>query len=87
MKEKLVELLGAEAVSDAPDILRAHGGDKWFASHPPEVVVFAESTEQVSKLLKFASVNKIPVTARGAGYGYVGGSVPVCNPAATIALQ
>src|SRR6266567_2403464 len=29
------------------------------------------------KLRKFASQNKIPVTARGAGYGYVGGCVPV----------
>ena len=43
----------------------------------PEVVVFAESTEQVSALLRFASQHKIPVTARGAGYGYVGGCVPV----------
>jgi len=36
-----------------------------------------KTTEQVSKLLKFASANKIPVTARGAGFGYVGGCVPV----------
>ncbi len=77
MKEKLVELLGADAVADAPEILEAHAGDKWFASNPPEVVVFAETTDQVSKLLKFASANKIPVTARGAGFGYVGGCVPV----------
>src|SRR4051812_22770994 len=77
LKEQLVELLGAEVVSDASEILEAHAGDKWFASNPPEVVVFAESTEQVSKLLKFASQNKIPVTARGAGFGYVGGCVPV----------
>jgi glycolate oxidase subunit GlcD len=76
VKEKLVELLGEGVVSDAPEILEAHAGDKWFASHNPEVVVFAETTEQVSKLLKFASQNKIPVTARGAGYGYVGGCVP-----------
>ena len=76
MKEQLVELLGDGIVSDAPEILEAHAGDKWFASHPPEVVVFAETTEHVSKLLKFASENKIPVTARGAGYGYVGGCVP-----------
>ena len=76
MKEELVELLGADLVSAAPAILEAHAGDKWFASHSPEVVVFAESTEQVSKLLKFASANRIPVTARGAGYGYVGGCVP-----------
>jgi glycolate oxidase subunit GlcD len=75
--EELRRLLGAEVVSDEPAALEAHGGDKWFASHPPEVVVFAQSTEQVSKLLGFASANKIPVTARGAGFGYVGGCVPV----------
>ncbi len=38
---------------------------------------FANSTSDVSKLLKFASQEKIPVTARGAGFGYVGGCVPV----------
>src|SRR2546423_381613 len=75
--ESLRALLGAGVVSDAPEILEAHAGDKWFASQAPEVVVFAESTEQVSKLLKFASANKIPVTARGSGFGYVGGCVPV----------
>ncbi len=76
MKQQLVDLLGESVVSDAPEILEAHAGDKWFASHSPEVVVFAETTDQVSRLLKFASENKIPVTARGAGYGYVGGCVP-----------
>ena len=77
MKEKLVELLGEESISVTPAELEAHAGDKWFASNPPEVVVFAKSTEQVSKLLRFASANKIPVTARGAGFGYVGSCVPV----------
>jgi len=76
VKEELVDLLGENVVSDAPEILEAHAGDKWFASNPPEVVVFAETTEQVSRVLKFASTNKVPVTARGAGYGYVGGCVP-----------
>jgi glycolate oxidase len=77
VKEKLVELLGADSVVDSAEVLAAHAGDKWFASNPPEVVVFAQSTEQVSKLLRFASENRIPVTARGAGFGYVGGCVPV----------
>ena len=77
MRDALVQLLGAEVVSDAPEILEAHAGDKWFASNPPEAVVLAQTTEHVSKLLKFASANKIPVTARGAGFGYVGGCVPV----------
>lgn len=75
--EELRQLLGAEAVSEEEADLQLHSGDKWFASHPPEGVVFAQSTEQVSKLLRFASENKIPVTARGAGFGYVGGCVPV----------
>jgi glycolate oxidase subunit GlcD len=76
VKEKLVELLGAGVVSDEAEVREAHAGDKWFASNLPEVVVFAESTEQVSKLLKFASEHRIPVTARGSGFGYVGGCVP-----------
>ena len=75
--QELRELLGAEVVSDDEAELLAHSGDKWFASHAPEVVVFATSTEEVSRLLRFASANKIPVTARGGGFGYVGGCVPV----------
>ena len=66
-----------DTVSDDPAVLAAHGGDKWFASHPPEVVVFARSAQDVSATLRFCSRGGIPVTARGAGYGYVGGCVPV----------
>ena len=73
---ELRTLLGAEQVSDDEVTLGAHSGDKWFASRTPDVVVFAQNTEQVSRLLQFASANKIAVTARGAGYGYVGGCVP-----------
>jgi glycolate oxidase len=77
LAEKLRHLLGNDAVADDPETLMAHSGDKWFAAQAPEVVVLARSTIDVSKLLKFASREEIPVTARGAGYGYVGGCVPV----------
>ena len=73
----LTRLLGPEIVSVEPATLTAHAGDKWFASNPPEAVVFAQNTEQVSKLLKYANRHGIPVTPRGAGYGYVGGCVPL----------
>src|SRR6202140_5265199 len=76
LTNKLRQLLGEESVADDAEILAAHSGDKWFAAEEPEVVVFARSTTDVSKLLKFASQEKIPVTARGAGFGYVGGCVP-----------
>jgi len=76
LAEELRQLLGNDAVTDDPETLATHAGDKWFAAESPEVVVFARSTAEVSTLLKFASKRKIPVTARGAGFGYVGGCVP-----------
>lgn len=75
--EELRQLLGREAVADDAETLSAHSGDKWFAHEQPEVVVYAQSTGQVSVLLEFANERRIPVTARGAGFGYVGGCVPV----------
>src|SRR6195256_5382919 len=75
--DELRQLLGSDAIADDDETLAAHSGDKWFAAEAPEAVVFARSTSDVSKLLKFASQNRTPVTARGAGYGYVGGCVPV----------
>ena len=76
LASKLRGILGSEIVTDDPEALTAHSGDKWFAAHPPEVVVLARSTADVCKLLQFASREKVPVTARGAGFGYVGGCVP-----------
>jgi len=76
LADELRQLLGNDAVADDPEVLAAHSGDKWFAAHEPEIAVFARSTSDVSKLLQFASAEKVPVTARGAGFGYVGGCVP-----------
>ncbi len=77
LKEDISRILGSGKVSGAPDVLAAHAGDKWYASVLPEAVVFPESTEDVSLLLRYASSMNIPVTARGGGVGYVGGCVPV----------
>lgn len=77
LAEELRALLGNECVASDEATRLAHGGDKWSAYAEPDVVVFAQSTEQVSRLLRYGSEHKIPVTARGAGYGYVGGCVPV----------
>jgi glycolate oxidase len=74
---ELIALLGGKVVSTTADDLAIHSTDKWFASSPPDVVVLPETTAQVSKLLRFANENKIPVTPRGSGVGYVGGCVPL----------
>src|ERR671935_166389 len=74
---QLARLLPRGELSFKPEVLQKHAGDKWFASHLPEAVAAPGSTGSISKLLRFASRHKIPVTPRGAGYGYVGGAVPV----------
>lgn len=77
IRTALIDLLGQEKVSIAKAVLDTHSGDKWFASHSPDVVVFVETTADVSVVLTYANKHRIPVTTRGAGVGYVGGCVPV----------
>jgi glycolate oxidase len=60
-----------------PRTLRKYAGDKWFATQQPDAVARPRSVKSVSAILRFANRHKIPVTARGAGHGYVGGCVPV----------
>jgi glycolate oxidase len=76
LADRLRQFLKTDTVATDAKTLAAHSGDKWVAAHEPEVVVFARSTNDVRKLLEFASREKIPVTARGGGFGYVGGCVP-----------
>lgn len=56
--------------------LSENAGDKWFAARVPDLVVFPRSAASVSRVLRLANHHRVPVTARGAGHGYVGGCVP-----------
>jgi glycolate oxidase len=84
---ELRQLLADDIVADDAQTLAEHSGDKWFAHEAPEVVVFVRSSDDVRKLLQFANENKIPVTARGAGYGYVGSCVPIRRGIALSLMQ
>ena len=72
----LKKLLPGEVQLD-PATLSQYAGDKWFASHQPDAVALPRTTKSVSTILRFANKHNIPVTARGAGHGYVGGCVPL----------
>ncbi len=74
--QRLKKTLPGEIVLDPPTRAK-YAGDKWFASHQPDAVALPCSTQSVSAILCFANRHRIPVTARGAGHGYVGGCVPV----------
>lgn len=48
-----------------------------YGKYFPEVVCEAETTEEISEIVKICAANKIPVVPRGAGTGLVGGCVPL----------
>ena len=75
---ELQNIVGKENVLTTPEALKAYSYDgttSW--QHDPEVVVFPTSTEEISKVLKLANNERIPVTPRGGGTNVSGGSVPV----------
>ena len=43
----------------------------------PDMVVFAETTEQISSIMKLANQEIIPVTIQGSGTATTGASLPV----------
>ncbi len=75
--EALSGITGADKLSAEPATLAQYAGDKWYAAAMPDIVVFPESTDDVAAVMRYAAAMNIPVTARGAGVGYVGGCVPV----------
>jgi len=68
--------LGPENVVSDGAALKAYAGDKWFATGVPVVAVHPLTTEEVSSVFQIAQKFEVPVTPRGAGFGYVGGCVP-----------
>lgn len=84
---ELSDLIGAKNVltdSTALSVYECDGATLFKAS--PDVVVFAESTEQVSKIVKLANKYGVPFIARGGGTGLSGGMLPV-NGGIIIALN
>ena len=77
LKEDISRILGPEKFPEPRMCWRRTPGTNGTPPVLPEAVVFPESTEDVSLLLRYASSMNIPVTARGGGVGYVGGCVPV----------
>lgn len=60
--------------------LDRYSKDKTFDSRYarlPEAVVFPQTTDEVCRIVAFASTEQIPVTPRGGGTGLSGGCVPV----------
>ncbi len=71
-------IVGDKGVLTSPAELAAYSFDgttNWQST--PEAVVFPNSSEQISEIMKLANDGAIPVTVRGAGTNLSGGSIPV----------
>lgn len=77
IKEQLIAVTGEDRFSDAVEILTCYSYDSFLEEAMPEAVLFPVSTEEVSQILKIASANKVPVTARGAGTSVCGAPIAV----------
>ncbi|WP_330400895.1 FAD-binding oxidoreductase [Lacrimispora amygdalina] len=76
--EYLVSVLGRDRVFTDEKINEDFSHDEMGGiSRKPDVLVDVLTTEEVSKIMKYAYDNRIPVVARGSGTGLVGASVPV----------
>lgn len=73
--KRLQKLFPKEVFLD-PTLCYGYSQDKWFASHLPDAVALPKNSASISSIVAFAFREKIPVTARGSGFGYVGGCVP-----------
>src|SRR5688572_4936460 len=74
----LTALLDESRVSAREADLNLHSRDQSFhESRLPEVIVWPQTTEEVSHILRYANDARIPVTAWGAGTSLEGNCIPV----------
>ena len=82
--EKIIEKIGACNVCADEEKISAYSCDEvprsaYGKEYRGDLLLFPESTEHVSAIMKLAHDNRIPVTPRGAGTGLSGGAMPVCG--------
>lgn len=74
---KLSRILPPERVATSRAQRLCYAYDATQLNVVPEAVVFPETAEEVVALVRFANDTGTPLVPRGAGTGFVGGSVPV----------
>ncbi len=74
---ELAACVGSENVLTSPQDLICYGFDATGLTGRPSAVVLPRATAEVSRIMKIAYRERIPVTPRGAGTGLAGGAVPV----------
>ena len=72
---ELRSIAGPDAVLDRPEDLMLYEYDAGVRKSTPGAVVFPQTAQQVSAIMRVASAAKVPIVARGAGTGLSGGAI------------
>ena len=72
---KLKRIAGRDAVLDRREDLMLYEYDGSLARGEPKYVVFPQTAQQVSEIVKLARRERLPIVPRGAGTGLSGGSI------------
>lgn len=75
MIDALSRLIGEEKVLGSDMQIQLYEYDAYLLRSKPDCIVLPTTTKDVSKVVRFAHANGIPVVARGAGTNLTGGSV------------
>ncbi len=75
--QNLKDIVGTDNVSNQTADRITHSFDATQQQFLPEVVVHAVTSEQVSRIVRLANTEMIPILPRGAGSGFTGGSLPI----------
>ena len=77
---RLTEIVGAGNLQDSPEERIAYSYDATaMLAHRPEAIVFVESAQQISDVLKLATAEGFKIVPRGSGTNLSGGTVPTEN--------
>lgn len=74
---EIAGIVGRRHCTTSREDLHCYSYDASGKAFLPQIVALPDSTAQVAALLQLASTHALPVTARGAGSGMTGGSLPV----------
>lgn len=75
---ELRRILGADRVTTAGAELALHARDQSFhEQHPPEVVVWPETTAEIVAIVQLAAQHRIPITPWGVGTSLEGNAIAV----------
>jgi len=77
--EQIAAVVGARGYLERAEDLALYEYDGGIDKHPPDLVAFPRTTEEVARIVRIAREFQVPIVGRGAGTGLSGGAIARCG--------